>query len=207
MAQVLDEFVIAQLPPPGANWTYSFTLASRTGEILRLIEEQFGERNRSFTLVGVEFCETGPQCWFPGNCGHIVIQLNTSAMNDRVRAFYQLAHECVHLLDPGVLGTASVFEEGVATLFSLEYARRFWANYPQIESKYTAAARLAGLALTANRNIIRELRSQGIRFSQFTSPQLTAGCPGLPAGVASVLCSSFQAWGGEADLAAAEPDS
>lgn len=195
MAQVLDELVVARRLPPGAIGKYTFTLATRTGQILCFVEARYGPRDRSFTLLGLEFCDTGPRCWFPGNSGHIIIQLTTSAMNDAVQACYQLAHECVHLLNPVKFGTASVFEEGVAALFALECARHFQPSYTPAADKYAAAADLAGLALAINPDVVRQLRSEGTPFSAFTPAQLAAACPGLPTEVASVLCSGFQAWG------------
>src|SRR5208337_1006395 len=142
MATVHDNLVVARPCPPGSGCTYTWTLASRAGEILRLVEERYGPRDCSFTLLGVEFSEPQPQIWFPGDCRHVVIQLTTSAMNDEIQALYQLAHECVHLLDPVVFGLASVFEEGVATLLSAEYARRLQPSYSPSDAKYDAAARL-----------------------------------------------------------------
>lgn len=202
MATVYDNLIIARACPPGSGYTYTWTLASRAGEILRLVEERYGPRDHSFTFLGTEFTETGPRCWFSGNCRHVVIQLSTSAMNDEVRALYQLSHECVHLLDPVAFGLASVFEEGVATLLSLEYARRLCPAYSPSDAKYDAAARLAKQALMISPSAIRHLRGKGIRFSAFTQTQIESSCPGLSPQSCRVLCTNFQAWDGLADSSA-----
>ncbi|MBD2472179.1 hypothetical protein [Nostoc sp. FACHB-145] len=117
MANIKDSLVTANRLPSGSGYTW--TLASRLGEMIELIEEQFGERDRSWTILGIEFCDTGPQTWFPGDCGHIIIQLGLSAKQDLVQALFQLAQSAVHLLDP--VRSATVLEEGLATYFSLQY--------------------------------------------------------------------------------------
>ena len=77
------------------------------------LEGLFGPRDRSFTLLGIDICETPnnhPHLWFPSTgvapddvtrrSSHIVIHLGPDALTDPARARWQLAHECVHLLDP-----------------------------------------------------------------------------------------------------------
>jgi hypothetical protein len=96
LAIVNDALVVAHPIPNGFSWT----MASRLGQMLGKVEATFGERDRTFTVLGIEFRDAVPQVWFPGNCGHIVIQLGLVAMQDSTRAMFQLAHECVHLLDP-----------------------------------------------------------------------------------------------------------
>jgi hypothetical protein len=162
--------------------------------MLRELEDQYGPRDPSYTILGLEFCGEVPQVWFPGNCRHVVIQLTPSTMNDVVRAVYQLAHEAVHLLDPGVFGNASVFEEGVATLFSVQYARTIQPSYTPAHPKYDAAARLASRALGLRPDVVKVLRAQGMRFSGITPASLVAACPQLAPEVAESLCVSFQAW-------------
>ncbi len=66
MATVKDSLVIANPLPSGDGYTW--TLASRLGEMILDIEAQFGKRDRSWTILGIEFCDTGSQIWFPGNC-------------------------------------------------------------------------------------------------------------------------------------------
>lgn len=99
-------------------------------------------------LLGIEFREGVPQIWFPGNCNHIAIQLGTDALNDVNKALFQLAHECVHLLDPVIFEQASVLEEGLATNFSLIYVRRSNPSYETGSAKYDAANRRVGQLLT-----------------------------------------------------------
>ncbi len=117
-------------------------------------------------------------------------------MNNEVGALHELAHECVHLLDPVALGKASVFEEGVGTLFAIEYAQRFDQLYYPPTSNYTTAAGLAKEALNACPNMIRSLREAGTRFTDFTPQQLHSECPSLSERICDVLCTRFAAWNG-----------
>jgi hypothetical protein len=64
LATVKDSLVIANPLPSGDGYTW--TLASRLGEMISEIEAQFGKRDRSWTILGIEFCDTGPKTFtFP----------------------------------------------------------------------------------------------------------------------------------------------
>jgi hypothetical protein len=82
MATIDDNLVVARICTPDQNCTFTFTLASRTGEILEEVEDRYGQSDRSFTLLGIECCEQVPQIWFPGNHGKIIIQLILSCFKD-----------------------------------------------------------------------------------------------------------------------------
>jgi hypothetical protein len=198
MVEVLDALVVASPGGDGAGYTYTYTLATRTGEILALLETRYGPRDASFNLLGIEFRDGQPGIWFPGDKGDVVVQLGTSAMCDETRALFQLAHECVHLLDPVLGGAASVLEEGVATAFALEYARRFQADYSCGDAKYEAATEMATQALDSSPRAILELRAAGGRFSDFSPETLVSACPGLDRRTADVLCSRYGVWDGRA---------
>jgi hypothetical protein len=158
------------------------------------IEAQFGKRDRSWTILGIEFCDTGPQTWFPGDCGHIIIQLGLSAREDLVQALFQLAHESVHLLDPVVYNFGTVLEEGLATHFSLQYIKEFHPHYTTSDPKYAAAARLAAHLLDINPTAIKELRSRGIKIAEISASQLLAVCPKLPKSIVLALVTPFHDW-------------
>jgi hypothetical protein len=198
LAQVHDDLIVARPCPPGSGCTFTWTLASRLGEMLREAEGLYGIRDRSFTILGVEFREGVPQIWFPGNCNHIAIQLGTDALNDVNKALFQLAHECVHLLDPIIFGQTSVLEEGLATNFSLIYVRRSNPSYETGSAKYDAANRRVEQLLTQYPDAIRHLREGGDRLSGFTAEKLTGHCTGLSASAAEVLARQFHAWDGSA---------
>src|SRR5437763_183874 len=97
---------------------FTWTLPSRLGALLNEAERLYGERDRSYTILGVEFGPGDPQIWFPGNRRHIVIQLADNALENTALAVYQLAHETIHLLSPTGTANAPVLEEGLATAFA-----------------------------------------------------------------------------------------
>ena len=76
---------------------YTWTLASRLSEMLHMAEELFGVRDCSYTILGIEFGPDNPRIWYPGSRRHIIIQLALSAATNRWKAYYQMAHETVHL--------------------------------------------------------------------------------------------------------------
>ena len=192
MATVKDCLVITNPLPDGNGYTW--TLASRLGEMISHLEAQFGSRDRSWTILGIEFCESGPRTWYPGNRGQIIIQLSRSASTDLVQALFQLAHESVHLLDPTAFSHATVLEEGLATHFSLQYIKQFHPNYTTNDTKYATAASLVAQLLNLSPMVIKNLRSKDIKISQITASQIVAVCPQLPKSVALALTTPFQSW-------------
>lgn len=55
---------------------FTWTVASKLGDTLYCAEQYFGERDKTYTILGIEFILRGnPQVWYPENCGNIVIQL------------------------------------------------------------------------------------------------------------------------------------
>lgn len=192
MATVKDSLIIAN--PLASGDGYTWTLASRLGEMISDIEAQFGKRDRSWTILGIEFCDSGPKIWFPGDSEQIIIQLGLSAKEDQVQALFQLAHLSVHLLDPDASSFATVLEQGLATHFSLQYIEQFNSNYTTSDTNYATAARLTAHLLDINPIAIKELRSRGIKISQITASQLLAVCPKLPKSIALDLVTPFHYW-------------
>ena len=86
---------------------YSWSLTSRLGHMLRTAEERFGVRDKDYSVLGIEFGESGPFIWYPGNCKNIAIQLSIGSRASERCALYELAHECIHLLTPTGKGTAN----------------------------------------------------------------------------------------------------
>ncbi len=147
------------------NWT----LATRLGDMLGVAEMQFGPRDPSYTILGIEFAGTRPMIWYPGDCKHIVIQLTEDCLTDLPRACYQLAHECIHLLSPTGQQHAINLEEGLATLYGEEYATQ-WFNTPRNcgTANYERAKSAAARALSRNPAFIREIRRHKPSFNDFT---------------------------------------
>lgn len=187
LAIVSDSLVVARPITGGFTWT----LASRLGQMLRKAENQFGPRDKSFTIVGIEFRDGVPRVWFPGNCGHVVVQLGLTAMQDPNRAIFQLAHECVHLLDPAS-GTTNNLEEGVATHFSLEFMQsQLGVSYQTGDPKYDNACSLVRSLLAVRNDVVKELRRLHGPLRGITAQQISAVCSGLNSSIAQHLASPF----------------
>ena len=170
-----------------SNWT----LATRLGDMLRRAEEQFGQRDNAYTILGVEFFGNNPMIWFPGNCKHVVVQLSVDCLNDLPRACYQLGHECIHLLAPTGKQDANMLEEGLATLYGENYATE-WFNTPRDcgGRNYERAKRLTQKALSTNPTFIREIRQCKPCFCDITPDDIISKTSVTHA-EAELLCQPF----------------
>lgn len=156
----LRNFVAEKIPDG-----YSWTLASRCGQMLSDIQNRYGKRDESYTLVGIEYIKNGgPQIWFPGDCGNIVIQLAINSLDNNEIACFQLSHECVHLLSPTGRLKANYLEEGLACYYSKIYMMQEFekdvTSWIKAEEKYKIAYELVEKLISSNENIIKELRNE-----------------------------------------------
>lgn len=106
---------------------FTYTLPSRLGSFLEYAETAFGERDKSWTILGVEFGpKANPQTWYPNfpKRKDVVVQMSMNAADDETTAIYQLAHECIHLLSPTGDQMSLVLEEGLATAFSEDVVKQ-----------------------------------------------------------------------------------
>jgi hypothetical protein len=151
-------FVSAPLAGGGVSWT----LVTRLGEMLSRAENLYGPRDRSWTILGVEFGPgPSPGIWFPGDCRHVAIRLAPNALDSELLACYQLAHECVHLLAPTGNANAPVLEEGLATAFAEDYVQAVLnSNNPFLtnEPTYIRAAAVVRELLAEAPDAIQRLR-------------------------------------------------
>lgn len=187
MVIVDDSLVFAYPIPNGFTWT----LASRLGQILEIVENEFGPRDKNYTILGVEFRDGVSQTWFPKNCGNVVIQLSREAMQDPVRALFQLAHESVHLLNPCPGGT-NVLEEGAATSFSLRYITQLGYSYGVGDKQYEEASRLVEGLVGIRPDALKVLRRLHGPLRGITAAQIQDVSPKIEHSVAERLTQDFQ---------------
>lgn len=186
---VAPNLLVAQSLPTGDGYTW--TLASRLGDMLYVAQELFGERDASFTILGVEFVDNGPRLWYPGNRNDIVIQLGPSAAVDMSQACYQLAHEVVHLLAPVV--DSNNFEEAVACYFSEFYMKSKFGqnNWHPIVPSYVRALALVAPRLNNDVQCIRRLRDKTPSFSLIEKVEFVKEFPDLRPTDVDFLLSKF----------------
>ena len=187
MMGIVDDNLFLARPIPNG---FTFTLASRLGQMLSMCEKEFGPRDQSFTILGVEFREGVPQVWFPGNCGQVVVQLGREAMQEPVRALYQLAHECVHLLDPHP-GGGNVLEEGTAVRFAQQYLASVGRSMRTGDKRYDDASQLVGQLLTVRGDAVKELRRLHGSLAKIIAEQIGSICPELDGLIRQALVRSF----------------
>jgi hypothetical protein len=186
--QIETELFVARLADESDR---CWTLATRLGDMLREAERQFGARDMSYTILGIEFAGDQPMIWYPGDCKHIVIQLTVDALTDLPRACYQLGHECIHTLAPTGRQDAINLEEGLATLFGENYATK-WFNTPRDcgGKTYEVAKAVTQKALSMNPNFIRQIRAHKPSFCDFT-PGDILNRVSIESADAEFLCQPF----------------
>jgi hypothetical protein len=130
--------------------------------MLTLAQECFGERNKNYTILGIEFSSSGPMVWYPKSAKNIVIQLSEEAFSSEKLALYQLAHETIHLLSPSGNNRANVLEEGLAVYFSWYYLEKVYQTKSEGLTRspaYKSAGLLVKKILSDRPHLIKELRS------------------------------------------------
>lgn len=192
-----DHLFSEDLQEKGMSWT----LTTRTGELLTELEDRYGARDKSWTLLGIEFSEDGPDIWYPGSNDspppkHVAIRLSPAAFRNYKEAMYQLSHECVHLLSPSGRASAPVMEEGLAKLYSMEIIVRLCGhppgqNYGNL-SAYDYAAGYVHQLLQIDSNAIRKLRDKEPAFFKMTATTFTeAGLSQVPQPLIDELLRAF----------------
>ena len=108
---------------------------------------------------------------------------------------WQVAHESVHLLDPGVSGSATFLEEGLGTWFQDEpkfhtdavraYIER-GVSHPQ---NYEVAHKLVGRCMPELVPAVKDIRSQGVRIREITPDILLPRLPTVDRETIEHLCT------------------
>lgn len=185
--------------------TYSVTLAQLTSIFLNEIETLLGPRDRNFTYVGLEFDTTPdakPHIWFPHvghpdrdrdkTSNHIIIRLTEQAQSDANLAIWQLARQCVHLIDPWNIETenrpTNYLEEGLAIWYQTTIIQNIPLEPPYDEAKSQVQPHMPQLAQT-----IKHLRTKhNLRISEIDDPELLLRhYPNMNTKTAEDLCSRF----------------
>jgi hypothetical protein len=192
--------ILANRTETGFTWT----VVSRLSEILQNAEKRYGKRDPSWTLLGVEFTNLNqPEIWYPfisDGRQHLIIQLTKSASKNEKEALFQLSHEVIHLLSPAGKEHSSVFEEGLATYFSIENMKAL--NYDIDEryisqKKYQQAYQLIDHLYKSFPNTedrIKTLRANVKRTRDITPEQFSTAFSGLSLTYATLLAKDYSKW-------------
>ena len=175
-------------PHPNNTWTW----AQRLGKLLYDAEAQFGPRDMSWTILGIEFGGAVPMVWYP-QCypRSVAVRSSEALVNSPAGAFSELAHEVVHLLSPTGGSGANNFEEGVATVFSEDQCMLL-AIPPAIAlPSYQAAANAVRRLLALDPNGVSTIRTTLPNFGSWTAANIAAHFPGAARADLDFLCERF----------------
>ncbi len=106
--------------------------ADTLNHMLSLAENQYGPRDQAFTIWNVEFTRKHPSVYglrFGAKVVTVILSRSVLALarkGEWRNAYWELAHECVHLLSPPTEKGAIVLEEGVACWFQRTYMREHY---------------------------------------------------------------------------------
>ena len=159
-------------------------------ELLSWAEHLYGPRDRSFQLFLPQFNDDGPNVRFTPDGHGAYAELAPNARCHWRFAVFQLAHETVHLLDPGLLGTATYLEEGVAVAFSHHVQPRYGINIVTNDKRYDVAHALV-MTLPGGHFAAGRIRRAVGRLRDATADDLMVLFPDLPPGIARALVSKF----------------
>ena len=173
---------------------------------LHQIEEIFGACDRKFHLNEINEGIHGepPHTHFPkgyhcnGNCPVDII-ITPYAATKPALAKWQIAHECVHLLDPVIGGYSNFLEEGLATWFQdcLDFHDdevQEWLKYePPVHSQgYRQAKDWVLKCQPELLDVVRQLRSSGKKISQISPAHLRLSLiDKVPEEIVRNLCQKF----------------
>ena len=182
---------------------FTWTLTSRLAQALREAEKRYGERDHHWTILGVEFTANGqPQVWYPFSNDDekfIIVQLTQKASCDDKEALFQLSHEVIHLLSPtGGDQQASVFEEGLAAYFSIQFLNQqnFQASKDYIQTTgYKEAYEAVAMLYQQEEDVdkkIEILRLENNGLSNISKAQFMQAFPNIDEGLAEQLAGKFK---------------
>lgn len=174
---------------------YSWTIISLLGTILKDAEGLYGERDRSFNILGVELCDQEqPQTWYPGGWNgqkDVIIQITKDCENNLKKAIFQVSHEVIHCLCPKPGRHANVLEEGLATLFSTYESNKFGTGYHPGSLLYISAMEIVVELLSYDETIIKKARMMEPDISLITKEMLLAFHPSIKDDLLEILLKPF----------------
>lgn len=182
----------AAVPLDARESCWTWTLTTRLGDLLAKAEGIYGPRDLEYTPLGIEFGGDRPGLWYPGSCKFISIRLSDSARTDPNRAFFQLAHEVVHLLSPSGGSHAPVLEEGLATAFSHDQSALNGVDFHSASAEYLEAEALTRQLLTIRPDAVLQLRKCQPAFTRMTPDLMKTVVPGCTEELALALCQPFR---------------
>ena len=191
--------------------TYVEFLEEQVHHYMCILEELFGPRDDRFTFVGIgrnSDERNFPQTYFPNGyrdtgCEvEIRIEPQWYDMQHRGMAGYQIAHECVHLLDPSKFGSGPMLEEGLAQWFqdepeyhkhhaSIQARSACYGRVPPPHVGYAKARNLVRRCMPQLGPSIKEVRCSGTKLRNIKAEDLLPYLPDIDSRIIDELCAPF----------------
>ena len=173
----------------------------------RLLEDRFGQCDQQFVFGSIKKSideDDEPHTNFPNGFhfkGGCVVDIHISEWPWQHCCYdqgaWQLAHESVHLLDPGVNGTATFLEEGLATWFQdeptfhIDVVKKYIERGTKHTQHYTVAKELVCRCMPQLTSVVKKIRSSGVRIRDITADVLTPCLPNVDRETIEHLCTRF----------------
>ena len=155
------------------------------GKFLEELENLFGPRDRNFDLGEIIFKKEGfPMTYKPDRNANIVdIHLTNKDLLE-----WQLAHECVHLLDPYFPPPTNFLEEGIATWFQTEKREDHSSDRLYIQAEKLVSPLMENGYLP---NRLKSIRKNNCRIGEITKEILRQEAPEIDDKTAEELTKKF----------------
>jgi len=175
------------------NKSWEWTITSKMGDMLQKAEAKYGERDKTYTILGIELSSVGnPYIWYLGDRKQIIIRINEFCLNDMDYAVFQVSQEIIHCLCPTGGSNATYLEEGLATHFGNEYYRSCgYVKWHVNDPKYIEALNLVEQLFRIDAEIIKKVRNIEPIISLVTKNQLIDVNKNIPECLADKLIKLY----------------
>jgi len=133
--------------------------------------------------------------------GGCVVDIHISSWpwdnNSTDQGAWQVAHESVHLLDPGVGRSVTFLEEGLATWFQdeprfhIEAVRAYIERGVTHTQDYDVAKELVGRCMPQLLPVVKDIRSHGVRVREISADMLSTRLPTVDRETIEHLCTKI----------------
>lgn len=192
--------------PDESHISYVSDLKAHATRYLTLLESILGRRDPRFAFNTVRCSDDENSCTHFPEGFHFGDDCRVDILITRWpwehlspdQGPWQIAHECVHLLDPGTLGSTNVLEEGLATWFQNEPSnhdervRSYIAKNQRCHPPYVNAEALVRSCLPDLLNAVKALRASGVRVRDIKADILAPLLPSKEMETLERLCVRFQ---------------
>lgn len=189
----------------GLREPYIQELHEERERYMGILEELFGPRDPRFVFQSFQRStrpDGNPRNYLHGG-GQVDIEISWIAWDEQrsVQSRWQLAHECVHLLEPKLEHRVTWLEEGIATWFQCErqyhvrgvsrYIKYHMNHQALLLPNYKEARAMVVQHMNRIAPMVKAIRAEGRTISDIDTATLEANLGPLDAQVADRLCSVF----------------